>query len=183
LAGNVERGRPQEGKSHQMEHISKGSRRTTWVGVAGQGLMSRQRAHSPDQAADRTGERRRIYGATSWRSWPALAWRPIPLIQQVIVDDAIVAHHKSPGLWDHDPVIHGRASVSPCQYLRRRVGFTAAAPKPAGPAEDWYTTPAVPDRPGGTGSAPVTIMYAGEPADLTINPDVPQAAWDRVGQT
>ena len=69
---------------------------------------------------------RRIYSAIALAVGGQLSLAAIPLIQQVIVDDAIVAHRKSLGLWIMILVITGVVCFV-LQYLRRRVGFTAAA--------------------------------------------------------
>jgi ATP-binding cassette subfamily B protein len=69
---------------------------------------------------------RRIYSAIAMAVGGQLSLAAIPLIQQVIVDDAIVAHRKSLGLWITILVITGVVCFV-LQYLRRRVGFTAAA--------------------------------------------------------
>ncbi|MCW2892699.1 MAG: Fe(3+)-transporting ATPase Xenobiotic-transporting ATPase [Actinomycetia bacterium] len=69
---------------------------------------------------------RRIYGAIGLAVGGQLSLAAIPLIQQIIVDDAIVAHRKSLGLWITILVITGVVCFA-LQYLRRRVGFTAAA--------------------------------------------------------
>ena len=69
---------------------------------------------------------RRIHGAIVLAVGGQLSLASIPLIQQVIIDDAIVTHHKSLSLWLAILVITGIACFA-LQYLRRRVGFTAAA--------------------------------------------------------
>lgn len=69
---------------------------------------------------------RRIYSAIALAVGGQLALAVIPLIQQVIVDDAIVAHRKSLGTWITILVVTGVVCFA-LQYLRRRVGFTAAA--------------------------------------------------------
>ena len=69
---------------------------------------------------------RRIYSGIVLAVGGQLSLAAIPLIQQVIVDDAIVAHRKSLALWITILVITGGVCFA-LQYLRRRVGFTAAA--------------------------------------------------------
>jgi ATP-binding cassette, subfamily B, bacterial len=69
---------------------------------------------------------RRIYGAIVLTVGGQLSLVAIPLIQQIIVDDAIVAHRRSLALWITILVITGVVGFA-LQYLRRRVGFTAAA--------------------------------------------------------
>jgi len=69
---------------------------------------------------------RRIYSSIVLAVGGQLALAAIPLIQQVIVDDAIVTHRKSLGLWITILVVTGVVCFV-LQYLRRRVGFTAAA--------------------------------------------------------
>ena len=69
---------------------------------------------------------RRIYSAIALAVSGQLSLAAIPLIQQIIVDDAIVAHRKSLGAWITILVITGLVCFV-LQYLRRRVGFTAAA--------------------------------------------------------
>jgi ATP-binding cassette subfamily B protein len=68
----------------------------------------------------------RIHGAIVLAVSGQLTLAAIPLIQQIIVDDAIVTHRKSLGLWITILVITGVVCFA-FQYLRRRVGFTAAA--------------------------------------------------------
>lgn len=69
---------------------------------------------------------RRIYSAIALAVAGQLSLASIPLIQQIIVDDAIVTHRKSLSLWLTILVITGVVCFA-LQYLRRRVGFTAAA--------------------------------------------------------
>jgi ATP-binding cassette subfamily B protein len=69
---------------------------------------------------------RRIYGSIALGVGGQLSLAAIPLIQQIIVDDAIVAHRKPLGAWITILVITGVVCFV-LQYLRRRVGFTAAA--------------------------------------------------------
>jgi ATP-binding cassette subfamily B protein len=69
---------------------------------------------------------RRIYAAIVLAVAGQLSLAAIPLIQLYIVDDAILAHRVSLGLWITIMIITGVACFV-LQYLRRRVGFTAAA--------------------------------------------------------
>jgi ATP-binding cassette subfamily B protein len=69
---------------------------------------------------------RRIYGAIVLAVGGQICLAAIPLIQQIIVDDAIVAHHRSLASWITILVSTGLVCFA-LQYLRRRVGFSAAA--------------------------------------------------------
>jgi ABC-type multidrug transport system fused ATPase/permease subunit len=67
---------------------------------------------------------RRIQGAIVLAVLGQLSMAAIPLIQQVIVDDAIVTHHRSLTRWIAVLVVTGVGCFF-LQYGRRRVGFTA----------------------------------------------------------
>ena len=69
---------------------------------------------------------RRIHSAIALAVAGQLSLVAIPLLQEIIVDDAIVAHRKSLSLWITILVITGVVCFV-LQYLRRWVGSTAAA--------------------------------------------------------
>jgi ATP-binding cassette, subfamily B, bacterial len=68
---------------------------------------------------------RRIYTGAWLAIVAQLALAAIPLIQQVVVDDSVVAHRKSLSLWITILVVTGVVCFG-LQYLRRSVGSKAA---------------------------------------------------------